>query len=143
MSETEKSPLEVRMRFPVQTYDIDFAGIVSNIVYIRWLEDLRLKVLETYYPIERLLQERLAPTLVETHIRYRTSIRIGDEVTARIWISGMRRMKFFFKAEFLVNGTLAATAEQTGCVVDLESGTPAALPEAFRLVYQVQAEAGT
>ncbi len=140
MNETDKFPMEVRMRFPVQTYDIDFAGIVSNIVYIRWLEDLRLKVLETHYPIERMLREQLAPTLVETHIRYRKSIRIGDEVTGRIWISQMRRMKFLFRAEFLVNGTLAATAKQTGCVVDLESGSPAALPEAFRLVYQAQAE---
>jgi acyl-CoA thioester hydrolase len=23
------------------TYEIDFAGVVSNIVYVRWLEDLR------------------------------------------------------------------------------------------------------
>ena len=23
---------------PIRTYDIDFAGIVSNIVFIRWLE---------------------------------------------------------------------------------------------------------
>ena len=28
---------------PIRTYDIDFARIVSNIVFIRWLEDLRLR----------------------------------------------------------------------------------------------------
>ena len=31
----------VQHSFRVMTYDIDFAGIVSNISYIRWLEDLR------------------------------------------------------------------------------------------------------
>ncbi len=31
---------------PIRTYDIDFAGIVSNIVYVRWLEDLRLAMME-------------------------------------------------------------------------------------------------
>ena len=140
MNETELFPSEVRLQFPVQTYDIDFAGIVSNIVYIRWLEDLRLKVLETYYPLERLLGDQLAPTLVETHIRYRQSIRLGDEVTGRIWISQMRRMKFSFNAEFHVNGVLAATAEQVACVVDLDGGGPAALPESFRSIYRAQAD---
>ena len=32
----------VEMPLKVQGYDIDVAGIVSNIVYVRWLEDLRL-----------------------------------------------------------------------------------------------------
>ena len=32
---------EVRHSFRVMTYDIDFAGVVSNITYTRWLEDLR------------------------------------------------------------------------------------------------------
>ena len=36
MTEFYEQPL------PIRTYDIDFAGIVSNIVFIRWLEDLRL-----------------------------------------------------------------------------------------------------
>jgi acyl-CoA thioester hydrolase len=31
----------VQHEFRVNTYGIDFAGIVSNISYIRWLEDLR------------------------------------------------------------------------------------------------------
>ena len=35
-----QKPLEVSLNLPIKTYDIDFAGIVSNIVYIRWLEDL-------------------------------------------------------------------------------------------------------
>ena len=34
MTEFYEQPL------PIRTYDIDFAGIVSNIVFIRWLEDL-------------------------------------------------------------------------------------------------------
>jgi acyl-CoA thioester hydrolase len=41
----KQKPFEVALDLPIKTYDIDFAGIVSNIVYIRWLEDLRLKIL--------------------------------------------------------------------------------------------------
>jgi len=33
----------VERAIEIKTYDIDFAGIVSNIVYVRWLEDLALR----------------------------------------------------------------------------------------------------
>ncbi len=41
MTASQQRVMEVNLSFPVRTYDIDFAGVVSNIVYIRWLEDLR------------------------------------------------------------------------------------------------------
>ena len=34
------------MRQPVYTFDIDFAGIVSNIVYLRWSEIWRIEFLK-------------------------------------------------------------------------------------------------
>jgi len=37
---------ETKMTIRVATYDIDYANHVSNIVYFRWLEDLRLQLLE-------------------------------------------------------------------------------------------------
>jgi hypothetical protein len=43
---------KIQLRFQVRTYDIDYAGIVSNIVYIRWLEDLRLALLDQHVPLE-------------------------------------------------------------------------------------------
>jgi acyl-CoA thioesterase FadM len=39
---TDKTkPLSVELSLNVNTYDIDVAGHVNNIVYIRWLEDMR------------------------------------------------------------------------------------------------------
>jgi len=46
----DKKILLIEKEIKVATYDIDFAGIVSNISYIRWLEDLRLAWLEKYFP---------------------------------------------------------------------------------------------
>jgi hypothetical protein len=37
----ERPLLTIEHTFRVMTYDIDFAGVVSNISYIRGLEDLR------------------------------------------------------------------------------------------------------
>jgi hypothetical protein len=52
MTEYYEQPL------PIRTYDIDFAGIVSNIVFIRWLEDLRLGLLDQVYPLTQALAEQ-------------------------------------------------------------------------------------
>jgi acyl-CoA thioester hydrolase len=128
-------PLEISLEFPVRTYDIDFAGVVSNIVYIRWLEDLRLSVLERYYPLDNLLSVGLAPTLVETHIQYRRPITIADRARGNMWIGKISRLKFTFVAEIFANGQLAATAEQVGCLIDVSNGRPALMPDELRKKY--------
>jgi acyl-CoA thioester hydrolase len=122
-------PFEVTIHFPVQTYDIDFAGVVSNIVYIRWLEDLRLRILEEHYPLERFLQAGVAPTLIETHIRYIRAITIHDRPVGRMWINGLRKLKFGFEAEITVNGELHAKAEQVGCLIRMSDSTPVVMPD--------------
>ncbi len=52
-SHNSDRPLEVELTIPVRSYDIDFAGIVSNIVYIRWLEDLRSKWLDEHFSLNK------------------------------------------------------------------------------------------
>ena len=69
---------------PIRTYDIDFAGIVSNIVFIRWLEDLRLALLDQAYPLVRALAEDVAPILLATRINYRRPVTIADPLVGRI-----------------------------------------------------------
>lgn len=139
MNAQPRRPLEVHLDPKVRTYDIDFAGVVSNIVYIRWLEDLRLTVLETYYPLEKLLDAGLAPTLVETRIKYLKAIQIKDRPHAQMWITKVSRLKFIFKAEFTVDGEVVTQAEQVGCLIDMSTGRPAPMPEELRAIYRRQA----
>ena len=68
---------------PIRTYDIDFAGIVSNIVFIRWLEDLRLGLLDRAYPLIQALADDVAPILLSTRITYRRPVTIADRLTGR------------------------------------------------------------
>lgn len=138
VDEKSRLPLEVHLDLIVRTYDIDFAGVVSNIVYIRWLEDLRLTVLETYYPLEKLLSADLAPTLVETHIKYRKAITIHDRPQAGMWISRVSRLKFVFNAQIRVEGEIVTEAEQVGCLVNMTTGRPALMPAELREIYQKQ-----
>src|SRR6516162_2893480 len=104
MSEFYEQPL------PIRTYDIDFAGIVSNIVLIRWLEDLRLALLDQAYPLVRALAEDVAP----------------------IRLAGLSRVRWRLAAEFIVDGTPHAEAEQDGLFMRLSTRRPIAIPEPIR-----------
>jgi acyl-CoA thioester hydrolase len=46
-----------------------------------------------------------------------------------MWVSKLTRLKFIFTAEIFVNGELAVTAEQVGCLIDMSTGRPAPMPE--------------
>jgi acyl-CoA thioester hydrolase len=117
---------------PIRTYDIDFAGIVSNIVFIRWLEDLRLGLMEQAYPLIRALAEDVAPILLSTQIAYRRPVTIADPLIGRIGVSALSRVRWRLAAEFTVNGAVHAEAEQEGLFIRLSTRKPIAIPEPIR-----------
>lgn len=129
-------PLLVEMPIRIKTYDIDFVGHVNNIVYIRWLEDLRLKLLDDYYPLEKLRSEGKAPIIVNTQIHYRQGITLDDHtVHASMWVSKLERVTLYLAAEFRVGDSVRATASQRGTFVDLTKMRPTRIPEPFRVLF--------
>lgn len=141
---TNARPLAVSAPIRVQGYDVDFAGIVSNIVYIRWLEDLRYLVLETYLPLQALLAEGLAPVLARTEIDYRRPIRHFDQVEGRMWLAEAASPRWVLAAEITVNGKQAARARQTGVFVSTATLRPAAMPARLQALWDAaQAHAAT
>jgi acyl-CoA thioester hydrolase len=130
MNEYYEQPL------PIRTYDIDFAGIVSNIVFIRWLEDLRLGLLNQAYPLLRALAEDIAPILLATRIDYRRPVTIADPVVGRMRVAGLRRVRWRLAAEFRVGDAVHAEAEQEGLFMRLSTRRPIAIPEPIRRWYE-------
>ena len=116
----------------IQTYDIDFAGIVSNIVFIRWLEDLRLGLMEQAYPLIRALAEDVAPILLATRITYRRPVTIADRLIGRMRVAGLGPVRWRLTAEFTVAATVHAEAEQDGLFMRLSTRRPIAIPEPIR-----------
>jgi acyl-CoA thioester hydrolase len=116
----------------VQTYDIDFAGIVSNIVFIRWLEDLRLGLMEEAYPLVQALGEDCAPILISTRVAYRRPVTIFDKLLGRMRVAGLGRVRWRLAAEFVVAGAICAEAEQEGLFMRLSTRRPIAIPEPIR-----------
>ena len=132
MSGAPSRPWLVDLDFPVRTYDIDAAGLVSNLVFVRWLEDLRLTMLELHYPLEPLLARGQGPVLRRTEIDYVRPVRFGDIVHGRMWIAGLRRARFDLEAEFDVGDEVAAKARQQGYFVDYQRMAVLPVPEDLR-----------
>ena len=132
----DRRPLHVELTFQPKTYDIDFAGHVSNIVYIRWLEDLRMMVLDTYLPLNILMERGIAPVVMRTTIDYKRPVKLFDSVSGVMWASEMENVKGILSAEFTVNGNVVAAAEQIGLFVRMNTGRPVAFPEEFRRQFE-------
>jgi acyl-CoA thioester hydrolase len=131
MSSTQRSML-VELDLPIRTYDIDFAGIVSNIVYVRWLEDLRLAMLEQHYvPLPELLLTGIAPVLTNTEINYQRQLTIQDRAIGRMWIEELGSLRCILAAEILNGKYSAAQAKQTVLFINLSTRRPVRMPQDF------------
>jgi acyl-CoA thioester hydrolase len=131
-----KQPFEVEIDLPVRTYDIDFAGVVNNIVYVRWLEDLRLEMLARHFPLDEQLKNGIVPVIVQTKIDYKQSIKISDTPSGKMWIKTMESLRWTVSATIAVNGKVAAIGEQVGIFVNLQNSKPIRMPESLKQKYQ-------
>ncbi|MFO7652609.1 MAG: thioesterase family protein [Candidatus Krumholzibacteriia bacterium] len=133
---SEPRPLLVQARFTARTYDVDFMGIVSNIVHVRWLEDLRLRLLEEYLPLDEQLTAGYAPILARTEITYKQPVRLGETVGGQLWVSDLGRLRWTVTAELHVGRHLAAAAVQSGAFFDLHAQQPIPMPEPLVRAYR-------
>jgi acyl-CoA thioester hydrolase len=136
MEQAPRRPFLTEIHFRVQTYDIDFAGIVSNIVYIRWLEDLRLKMLDEQWPLDQQMAAGYLPVLLSTEITYRKALRLFERPLGRMWLADMGRARWTLEAEILRDDGPAATVVQTCAFVSADTLKPLPIPLALRKKYE-------
>ena len=120
----------------IYTYNIDFAGHVSNIAYIQWMEIGRLKLLEEIgLSVHEIAKIGITPVLVSTEIKYRKPLYLGDKVTAEVWISELSHATAFMKFRFYKNKSeIAAEGIQKGLFININSQKPHRLtPEQRKL----------
>lgn len=137
-NENHKKPLYTEIEITVQPYEIDFAGIVSNTVYVNWLEQARFKLLDIYHPLNEQMAEGFAPVLLETNVKYIKSIRLFDPVIIQMWIGHIRKLRWRVDAEIYVNKTLYTKASQIGIFASIKEQKPVLIPEKLKNIYEKQ-----
>ncbi len=135
MNEESKRGLLIERPIVVRTYDIDFANIVHNIVYLRWLEDLRSEILVDVLPIDEILATGISPILTRTEIDYRWPVRIGDAVLGRMWASDMSRTRWTLSSEIVVGDRVCAAGRQSGYFADLKTLRPVRMPAKLKALW--------
>lgn len=135
--------LRVELDFRVKWYDVDVAAIVHNIVYIRWLEDLRQQILDEHHPLAAQLAAGCAPVLAHTEIDYRRPVTLDDRVRGVMWVPELGETRWTVRAEMLLpDGEPAALAMQWGVFVDLKSKRPIPVPAPLRRAWESWSPAG-
>ena len=124
-------PVEITRRRKAQTYEIDFAGVMSNQVYFRWLEDLRTDLISEYVDLRDLIKMGSVPVLAHTEIDYKWPVRLLEEVECRMWVEEMSSMKWAVEAEFKVNDKVCTRSKQWGVFVDSRTMRPVLAPDVF------------
>jgi acyl-CoA thioester hydrolase len=127
---------KITLELPIYTYQIDFGGHVSNIVYLQWMEIGRLKLLEAVgMPVYRIAEQGFIAVLVHTEITYRHPLHIADTVRIELWLSELKNVSASMEFRFYnAEGILAATGNQKGLFVDQKKMRPRRLePEEQKL----------
>lgn len=120
----------VEREFRANTYDIDFAGVMSNQVYQRWLEDLRTDLLDQYADIKVLWEGGAVPVLAHTEIDFKKPVFLLERIKGKMWVDELQGTKWAVRSEFIKeDGSLCARSFQWGVFVDTEKFRPVQAPD--------------
>jgi len=128
---------------PIYTYQIDFAGHVSNIVYVQWMEIGRSRLLEEAgLPVHILVEQGVIPVLAGTEISYRKPLRLGDCVHVEVWLSSLGAASAGIELRFYDSGgELAASGSHRGAFIDAHTRRPLRLSPEMRDAFEPFVEA--
>jgi len=129
-------PLELAVPITVETTDLDFAGIVSNIAYIRWLEHLRNRFFARYADPMAWMEDHIAAAVAETHIVYLRPVGPGTVLTGRIWAEEVRHVGVRMGVA-VTDADLNpfALATQRVVTADWQAMRPVRLPESLKYAW--------
>lgn len=122
----------------VAFYDTDCGGVVSNVAYLRYVEQARMALFaDLGLEPSAMMSTSLFPVVVRSEIDYRAPARLGDEmrVNATLVEVGKVRATCEFQLQATAPGEaprLVAQARQIIALVQLPESRPQRLPEAWR-----------
>ncbi len=124
---------------PIYTYHIDFVGHVNNIIYIQWLENARVKLLQAMnVSITELAdKEKILPIITETVIKYKKPFFLENTVHVEAWVSEMMNVSAIFEFRFLnEKGEVCSYGQQKVLFIDKDTQRPSRKIAKFKDKFQ-------
>src|SRR5258708_36756685 len=113
-------------------FDTDCAGVVHNIVYLRFIEVARTLLAEQLgMGLVAMASSQTFPVVVRTEIDYKRPAKLGDHLVVHGWLESVERLRFWcgFEIRRPADGTLIATSRQMLAVIHMPVGKPVRLAE--------------
>ena len=120
----------------IKSYEIDAMGIVSNITYIKWFEDIRHDFLDVYYPYNEMMKTGISPMLMKTEVEYKLPLTIQDHPIGKCWVIEMGKMRWEICFEIFKNDKVCCSGIQKGCFWDLNRKRPTYVPKRMRQAFE-------
>jgi YbgC/YbaW family acyl-CoA thioester hydrolase len=133
LSSAESAVETPRIETPIQVmfFDTDCAGVVHNIVYLRFIEIARTHLAEQLgMGLVDMATSQNFPVVVRTEIDYRRPAKLGDQLIVHGWLESVERLRFWcgFEIRRPADGALIVTSKQMLAVVQMPTGKPIRLP---------------
>jgi len=130
--------MKIEFTQPIYSFDIDSGQHVSNIVYIKWLEIGRLKLLDAAgFPIHRIKEMGFFPVLTKTEINYKQPLFLGEDARVTLWISELKRASATIVFNiFNSNNNLVSEAVQHALFIKSSDQRPYKLPSEDRARFE-------
>jgi acyl-CoA thioester hydrolase len=125
MTDQQKDIFRVEME--VRDYELDLQGIVNNAVYFNYLEHARHKfLLSKSIDFEKLFEQGTAAMVIKAEVKYKSSLRSGDQFIVETYTEKKGRFKIIFYQSIRLKGseTLAIEAEITTACIDMATKRP-------------------
>lgn len=118
----------------VQFYDTDCGGVVSNIAYLRFVEEARtILFAKLGLSLDDINKTQIFPVVTRTEIDYRAPAKLGDKIRISAFLETVGKVRAIcgFTLETTreegKNITLSV-AKQTAALVQMPSGKPRRVP---------------
>jgi acyl-CoA thioester hydrolase len=114
--------IHFEMPLLINTYDIDIAGHVNNIVYIRWLEDLRTRLFSKIFNFKEVLQSGFYFVVISTTIKYKKQLKLFDTPTGTIKINDLKHGILSLSIQIKNADQICAVADQRCVLMNMQKG---------------------
>lgn len=114
-------PLFIELPLKINTYDIDVAGHVNNIVYIRWLEDLRTKLFSNICNFKEVFENGFYLVVISTSINYKKQLKLFDSPMGIMKLDNLKHGVITLNAQIKIGKQIYATAEQKCVIMNLKT----------------------
>src|SRR5690606_20457772 len=113
-------------------------GIVSNIVYVRWFEDLRMAFLNEHYSLAEMMAVQISPILMKTEIEYKAPLTIFDKPVGRCWMVKIGQSSWEMELEITTEKHIHCIGKQSGCFFNLEKKRIAKIPDPLKKLFEME-----